>query len=111
MHKIWHLEIYDQFGNVVASAAQLPNEPSTIHGDMVLLAESLPSLVSLNRFFTDPDAKGKAAYGIFREGMKNSYGTVLPTWEAIKSNPEKQQLVTIWQNIAKTSSEVDPTLN
>lgn len=111
MNKLWTLEIFDQDGNLSATAWQVPNQPANIHGDMVLLAEALPGVTSLTRFFTDPDAKAKAAYDTFSEGMVHSYGLIIPTWETIKSNPEKQHLVTIWKNIAKASSATDCTLN
>lgn len=108
MHPLWTLRIYDQYGNTVAHAFKKPNEASQIQGDMVLLAECLPDLNNLNRFFTDPNEKAQAAYTAYAEAWENTYGTSLPKWEEIKSKPGT---LDIWKKVGEAASAVDPTMN
>jgi hypothetical protein len=110
-HPIWQLTIYDQTGQTVAIAEQFPNGQPDIHGDMILLAESLPAITSLTRFFTDPDERARACYTAYQEAYEATYDTTLPTWDELKSLPNEAARCAVWRATAAAAAAVDPTLN
>lgn len=110
-HPIWKLEIYHQSGVVVATAEQLPNGQPDIHGDMILLAESLPAITSLTRFFTDPDERARACYTAYRDAYEATYDAALPSWDELLALPHEAARCAVWRATAAAAAAVDPTLN
>ena len=111
MHPIWTLAIHDQSGTTVATARQHPNDAPTFTGDMNALIEAMPGVVSLHRFFTDPEEHARACYDAYREAWETTYDSTLHSWDELKAMPHKAALVAIWQATAKAAAAVDPTLN
>ena len=112
MHPIWNLFIYAQDGSPVASASRAPNAPLHFQGDMIALAEALPSIAKLARFVTDPDEQARAAYSAYASAMTHAgYSHNLPTWDHLVSDPIYAATLAVWRRVAQAAASVDPTLN
>lgn len=109
---LWKLEIYDQSGHVVATGQHAPNSgPPTIHGDMVALAEAMPSVKALDRFFVDPDEQAKECYEAYRNAWEDTFDSTKPSWDELKAMPQKIELVEIWRKTAAAAARIDHNLN
>ena len=114
MQAIWTLAIYDQSGTTVAAAHQHPNGAPIFSGDMTALAEALPAITGLARFFTDPDEQARAAYTAYATAWEATFGHAIWTWDEILAMPDatkKQKIISVWKTVAKASAAVDPALN
>lgn len=113
MHNIiWKLEIFDQSDKRVAVATHAPNSgPPTFSGDMIALAEAMPSVKALDRFFVDPDEQAKECYTAYCEAWEETYGSTQPTWDELKAMPQKIATVEIWRKTAAAAARIDHNLN
>lgn len=109
---IWKLEIFDQSGQVVTRASHAPNSgPPTFSGDMIALAEALPSVKALDRFFVDPDEQAKECYEAYRSAWEDAYDSTKPSWDELKAMPQKAALVEVWRKTAAAAARIDHNLN
>lgn len=108
----WKLQVFDQSGDTIATGTHSPNNgPPTITGDMIALAEAMPSVKSLDRFFVDPDEQGRECYTAYAIALEEAYGTTLPTWDQLKADPRNASSVEVWRKTAAAAARIDHNLN
>lgn len=109
---LWNLAVFDQYGEIVCHAQHAPNSgPPTFTGDMVALAEAMPSVKALDRFFVDPDEQAKHCYEAYCDAFEETYGSTHPTWDELKAMPHKSSTVEIWRKTAAAAARIDHNLN